>query len=226
MTKDQQADLLWEDGDLPVSGRFHDPYFSRQDGLAEARHVFLAGNGLPGRFRDGFAIAELGFGTGLNFLATCRAWLASGQDGRLSFTSFEAYPMTGAEMARAHARFGGLADLSAQLVEHWIPAGGRFELWPGITLNVIVGDARATLPAWDGLADAWYLDGFSPARNPELWEEPLLAGVAAHMAPGGTLATYSAAGFVRRGLEKAGIAVRREAGYGRKRHMTTGQMKC
>lgn len=225
MTKDQHADLVWEDGDVPVSTRFDDPYFSRDGGLAEAQHVFLAGNGLPDRFCDGFAIAELGFGTGLNFLATCRSWQASGQDGKLTFTSFEAYPMGRAQMARALAQFDTVAEYSEILLRQWTPAGGWFEVFPGIKLNVIVGDARDTLPAWSGLADAWYLDGFSPARNPELWGDTLLAEVAAHTAPRGTLATYSAAGFVRRGLGQAGIAVKREPGYGRKRHMTTGQLK-
>jgi tRNA U34 5-methylaminomethyl-2-thiouridine-forming methyltransferase MnmC len=90
----------------------------------------------------------------------------------------------------------------------------------GVSLALIVGDARRTLPAWNGTADAWFLDGFSPAKNPELWEEALMAEVFAHTAPGGTAATYTAAGFVRRGLAAAGFAVSRVPGYGRKRHMT------
>ena len=88
---------------------------------------------------------------------------------------------------------------------------------------MIAGDARATLPAWDGAADAWFLDGFSPAKNPELWQPDLMAQVHAHTAPGGTLATYTAAGFVRRGLAEAGFDVTRAPGFGRKRHMTTAR---
>ena len=95
---------------------------------------------------------------------------------------------------------------------------------PDFELHVIYGDARAALPRWDGQADAWYLDGFSPAKNPELWEEDLLAEVGRHTAAGGTCATYTAAGFVRRGLEAAGFTVERTQGFGRKRHMTRGLM--
>ena len=87
---------------------------------------------------------------------------------------------------------------------------------------MIVGDARDTLPAWQGRADAWFLDGFSPAKNPELWGADLLAQVAAHTAPGGSFATYTAAGHVRRALQAAGFQVERQPGHGRKRHMTAG----
>jgi len=95
----------------------------------------------------------------------------------------------------------------------------------GITLSVEVGDARQTVPAWEGRADAWFLDGFAPARNPELWEEALMQAVAARTAPGGTCATYSAAGAVRRALDAAGFAVERRPGFGRKRHMTAGRLR-
>ena len=215
----QRAELAWREGGVPVSTRFDDPYFSLQDGLAETRHVFLAGNDLPARFRPGFQVAELGFGTGLNFLATWAAWDKRGVSGRLHFTSFEAYPMRGQEMAQALAAFPELAERAAHLVGAWRPEGGQFDLGRA-QLTVVPGDARKTLPAWGGMADAWYLDGFSPAKNPELWEEPLLAVVAAHTRAGGTAATYTAAGFVRRGLEAAGFTVQRAPGFGRKRHMT------
>jgi len=226
MTKDQRPLLSWRDGNLPFSTRFDDPYFSDQSGLAETRHVFLGGNDLPARFRDGFAIGELGFGTGLNFLATCQLWLETRQAGTLQFTSFEAFALDPGQMARAHQAFPELAELSQRLCGIWTPGAGRLEYLPGITLEVVAGDARASLPNWGGQADAWFLDGFSPAKNPELWEPELMQAVAAHMRPSATLATYTAAGFVRRGLEHAGIAVERQPGYGRKRHMMTGQLKA
>ncbi|MBM2292475.1 tRNA (5-methylaminomethyl-2-thiouridine)(34)-methyltransferase MnmD [Sulfitobacter pseudonitzschiae] len=215
--QDQRADLEWRDGDVPVSTRFDDPYFSLENGLDETRHVFLAGNGLPARFRDGFHIGELGFGTGLNFMVTLAAWRAAGVDGVLHFTSFEAYPMSVEEMARALAAFG----IGDELVAVWNGRGGRFEFDDAV-LEVITGDARVMLPAWQGKADAWFLDGFSPAKNPELWDETLMQAVADHTAPQGTIATYTAAGFVRRGLDAAGFEVSRISGYGRKRHMTVG----
>ena len=213
--------LDWRDGIVPVSRRFDDPYFSLADGLAETRHVFLAGNGLPGRLRDGFHVAELGFGTGLNLLALWLCWQGVGAPGVVQFTSFEAYPLTAEEMARALAAFPEAAAVAGPMLAQW-SAGARVIDLPGLRAEVIVGDARETLHAWAGVADAWFLDGFSPAKNPELWSEGLMQAVAAHTAPGGTFATYTAAGHVRRALAEAGFAVERRAGHGRKRHMTTG----
>lgn len=219
----QQADLSWKKSGVPVSSRFDDPYFSLEDGLAETAHVFLAGNGLPDRLAPGFHIAELGFGTGLNALAAWEAWDAAGPRGALRFTSFEAFPMTPADMARALAAFPGLASRADRLLGHWQGGGGVFDLGT-LRLEVIEGDARRTLPDWPCAADAWFLDGFAPAKNPELWEEGILAEVARHTAPGGTAATYTAAGAVRRGLAAAGFEVDRVPGYGRKRHMTRARM--
>lgn len=220
MTLSDQTEAIDWRGPVPISARFDDPYFSLGDGLAETRHVFLGGNDLPARLRDGFAIAELGFGTGLNLLATVQAWQAAGGAvGTLRFTSFEAFPMPAADMARALTAWPELADLAAVLVAQWAE-GARVLRLPGCVAEVVVGDARATLPRWQGLADAWFLDGFSPAKNPELWGADLLAEVARHTAPGGTAATYSAAGHIRRALAEAGFAVTRAPGFGHKRHMT------
>jgi tRNA U34 5-methylaminomethyl-2-thiouridine-forming methyltransferase MnmC len=217
--KTHRADLLqWRDGDVPVSSRFDDPYFSLENGLAETRHVFLAGNDLPNRFHTGFHVAELGFGTGLNLLATLALWRQSGQGGRLRYTSFEAYPIEPSEMRRALTAFPELADLAQELAPIWenLP---QFTL-PDLDFHLVMGDARQTLPAWPGQADAWFLDGFSPAKNPELWEPSLLSAVYDKTKTNGTVATYTAAGDVRRGLEAAGFHVERTAGFGRKRHMT------
>lgn len=216
---DQSLD--WR-GTVPVSTRFDDPYFSLENGLAETRHVFLQGNGLPERFRDGFLIAELGFGTGLNLLAALHLWRETGQAGRLCFTSFEAFPLPGPDMIRAQAAFPELAPLAADLAPFWQADARRITL-PDLDFEMIEGDARETLPRWPGTADAWFLDGFSPAKNPELWGEGLLAEVARHTAPAGTLATYTAAGHVRRTLAEAGLEVERLPGYGRKKHMTTAR---
>lgn len=219
--KDQSERVTWRDGNLPVSTLFDDPYFSLTDGLAETRHVFLSGNGLPGRFRDRFRIAELGFGTGLNFVAALIAWRDAGIGGRLSYTSFEAYPMPAADMERALAAFPEARAEAAPLLAAWSEGQRRFALGPA-DVEIVEGDARDTLPVWQGEADAWFLDGFAPARNPELWGEGLMAEVARHTARGGTFATYTAAGFVRRGLQSAGFRVERVAGYGTKRHMSRG----
>jgi tRNA U34 5-methylaminomethyl-2-thiouridine-forming methyltransferase MnmC len=201
--------------------QFDDPFYSMENGLAEARHVFLAGNGLPGRFRDGFRIAELGFGAGLNFVAAATAWRKVGVPGRLSFTSFEAFPLSQEEAERALSVFPD-AESCVPMVSAVLSGQDSAEA-EGITLTLVRGDARETVPAWAGEADAWFLDGFAPSRNPELWEDGLMRAVAAHTASGGTCATYSAAGTVRRALAEAGFAVERVPGYGRKRHMTVGR---
>lgn len=217
------ASLDWRDGVIPVSTRFDDPYFSLNDGLAETRHVFLQGNRLAERLRDGFHIAELGFGTGLNLLAVQMLWAEMGAPGTLRFTSFEAFPMAAPDMARALDHFPEARAAAGPLLDQWAAGQTRLAL-PGIAAEIILGDARETLPRWEGRADAWFLDGFSPAKNPELWSDDMMATVGAHTAAHGSFATYSAAGGVRRALQAVGFAVERQPGHGRKRHMTAGQM--
>lgn len=220
----QSADVAWRDGVVPVSTRFDDPYFSLSDGLAETRHVFLAGNGLPGRFRPGFRVAELGFGTGLNMLATLIAWQEAGTPGTLHYTSFEAFPMQADEIARALGAFPEAAAVAGPFLAAWRAGHSCFTNGP-LEVEVVLGDARQTLPNWQGRTDAWFLDGFSPAKNPELWSEDLMCAVSGHTAPGGTFATYTAAGHVRRALQSAGFEVTRSPGHGRKRHMSSGKLR-
>lgn len=214
--------LEWRDGVMPVSTRFDDPYFSLAGGLAETRHVFLAGNDLPRRLHPGFHVAELGFGTGLNLLA-----LAAVAQEPVFFTSFEGFPMSPEDLTRAHAAFPELVVLAQELRDgyaaHWPASGviGPFQTGH-VTARIVIGDARQTLPAWDMRADAWFLDGFSPAKNPEMWGAPLMAEVARHTAPGGSFATYTAAGHVRRALGAQGFTVERRPGFAGKRHMSVG----
>jgi tRNA U34 5-methylaminomethyl-2-thiouridine-forming methyltransferase MnmC len=211
--------LDWRDGCIPVATRFDDPYFSLSGGLAETRHVFLGGNHLPARFVPGFHIAELGFGTGLNMLAALIAWRAAGTPGPLRFTSFEAFPLSLPDTARALSAFPKALAAAEPLFAQW--PTGRI-IMPDLDATIILGDARNTLPAWQGKADAWFLDGFSPAKNPELWSPGLMAEVARHTQAKGTFATYTAAGHVRRALADAGFAVSRQPGFGTKRHMSSG----
>lgn len=214
----QQAEIEWRDGTVPVSTRFDDPYYSMENGLAETRHVFLDGNDLPARFDGDFHVAELGFGTGLNLLSTLMIWPERGQ---LQFTTFEAFPMSRREAEAALAHFPELSKWSARLLEVWDDLGqGPVALSDTVTLDLILGDASEQLGQWDGQADAWFLDGFSPAKNPDMWSDALMAQVARHSVSGGTAATFTAAGHVRRALSAAGFNVTRVPGYGRKRHMT------
>jgi len=220
---DQTAKLDWIDGRVPVSSQFDDPYFSIHDGLAETSHVFLNGNNLPARFEPGFHIAELGFGTGLNMLAAWNVWRQSATPGPLHFTSFEAFPMSQQDIRSTLEHFPELSNLADQFLNQW-PAQSQKIILPGLQLEIIPGDARQTLPDWPGTADAWFLDGFSPAKNPELWGVKLMQDVANHTAPNGTFATYTAAGHIRRSLSNAGFAVERVKGFAHKRHMTIGEL--
>lgn len=225
--------LDWRDGGagaVPVSPLYDDPYYSLSDGLAETRHTYIDAAALPARMTgaDAFRIGELGFGAGLALLAAWSAWLAArAPGGVLRFTSFELHPIAPADMARAHAAFPELAPLSALLVPAWAEATGpvRRIALEGLSLTVHIGDARQTLPRTRLLAQAWFLDGFAPARNPALWDPALLAAVARRTAPGGTASTYSAAGHVRRALSAAGFEVTKARGFGTKRHMSVARLR-
>jgi tRNA U34 5-methylaminomethyl-2-thiouridine-forming methyltransferase MnmC len=218
---DSQPQIAWQDG-VPVSLRYDDPYYSLDDGLAESTYVFLDGNDLPARLRPGFHIAELGFGTGLNLILALRAARAANAL-PLRYTGFEAHPLSPDDMRAALAAFPQLTGDAETLVAWW--AKGPHQKTDELEAHIILGDAGETLPAWTGQADAWFLDGFAPARNPGLWTDDMMREVARHTAPGGTVATYTAAGHVRRALADAGFAVTRRPGFGRKRHMTTGRME-
>jgi tRNA U34 5-methylaminomethyl-2-thiouridine-forming methyltransferase MnmC len=217
-------EIEWDATGTPVSPVYGDTYYMPGHGLGESRHVFLAGNGLPGRFRPGFHIAELGTGSGLNLIAAWAAWQDAGISGDLRYTGFEAHPLAAADIARALSAFPELAPLARPFAAAWAQDPGRIAL-PGLDARILPGDARDSLPPWQGRADAWFLDGFAPARNPAMWEPALLAAVARHTAPGGTCASFTAAGHVRRALAAAGFAVERRPGYGRKRHMTAGILR-
>jgi tRNA U34 5-methylaminomethyl-2-thiouridine-forming methyltransferase MnmC len=212
-------ELSWHDDRIPVAAAFGDPYFSLDGGLAETRHVFLNGNGLPERLCDGFHVAELGVGTGLNLIALSIAAATKGVTAQ--YPGFEAFPMAPADITRALQAFPEAAAIAPLLTAQW---GGDSIILPGVTATILPGDARITLPAWDGRADAWFLDGFAPAKNPELWGDHLMQQVALHTAPNGTFATYTAAGHVRRALTAAGFTVERRPGFGRKKHMTAGHL--
>ncbi|MEM7289878.1 MAG: tRNA (5-methylaminomethyl-2-thiouridine)(34)-methyltransferase MnmD, partial [Pseudomonadota bacterium] len=220
--------LEWRDGTLPVSTRFDDPYYSVEDGRAETSHVFIEGNHLPQRWQTMHhcTVAELGFGTGLNFLETVLQWQNHSTSGaRLDFFSFERFPLTAQDMLKALSAWSNLNDLTTRLTSIWEPNEQKFEIefLPDIRLKVHFADANASLPNQSFEADAWYLDGFSPAKNPELWNAELMKAVADHTVAGGTFSTYTAAGFVRRNLAASGFIVTKSRGYGRKREMLIGE---
>ncbi len=232
------ARLDWNEAGTPVSSEFGDVYFSNDNGLSETRYVFLQQNRLPERFShhdsDSFVIGETGFGTGLNFLATMAAFLEqaplSGNGSRLHFISVEKYPLTQADLRKALAAWPELAPLSQPLIDQWpLPVSGCHRLLFAdgrIRLDLWFGDIKEMLPQVPhpatGLVDAWYLDGFSPAKNPEMWTQELFDNLARLARPDATLSTFTCAGFVRRGLIAAGFAMKKVKGHGSKREMLAG----
>lgn len=215
------------DGGPPEAPEFGDVYHPRVGALAQARHVFLAGNGLPGRWagRAHFTVLETGFGLGHNLLALWEAWRADPQrPARLHVVSLELHPPTAADLARAHAG-SPQPELAAALRAAWPPLapglhvlgfeGGRLRLTLGL------GDATALLPLLRLQADALLLDGFAPDRNAALWSPPLFKALARLAAPGCTAATWSVARPVHEGLRAAGFEVARAPGIGGKREITT-----
>ena len=223
-TDDTAPHLTWTDDDEPRSGRFGDVYFSRDDGLAETRAVFLEGCGLPDAWagRRHFTVAELGFGTGLNIAALLDLWRRTRPEGgRLHVFSIEGFPLTADEARRALGAWPELAEAALALTEAWperTPGFHRVDL-PGFhaVLDVAVGDVDWALDQWSGAADAWFLDGFSPALNPGMWSETVMDRIAARSAPGARVATFTVAGAVRRGLSERGFVVEKKPGHGRKR---------
>ncbi|WP_145538840.1 bifunctional tRNA (5-methylaminomethyl-2-thiouridine)(34)-methyltransferase MnmD/FAD-dependent 5-carboxymethylaminomethyl-2-thiouridine(34) oxidoreductase MnmC [Yersinia kristensenii] len=238
----QTATLSWNEQGTPVSEQFGDIYFSNEDGLEETHHVFLKGNGFPERFvqhpRDNCIFAETGFGTGLNFLTLWRDFAQFRQQHptaklqRFHYISVEKYPLQVADLTAAHDHWPELAPFAEQLRAQWpLPLAGchRILLAGGaITLDLWFGDVNTLLPQLDyslnNQVDAWFLDGFAPAKNPDMWNDALFSAMARMARPGGTFATFTAAGFVRRGLQQAGFDVAKVKGFGQKREMLTGTL--
>ena len=239
----QPANLEFNAEGTPVSRDFDDVYFSNDNGLEETRYVFLEGNHLSTRFpehpRSLFVVAESGFGTGLNFLTLWQAFdqfRAAHPEAtlqRLHFISFEKFPLTAHDLRLAHQRWPELAHWAEQLQTQWPPAIGGCH-------RLILDDGRVTLDLWLGdindltdklddsmnqKVDAWFLDGFAPAKNPDMWSPHLFSAMARLARPGATLATFTSAGFVRRGLQEAGFTMRKTKGFGRKRDMLVGVME-
>ncbi len=222
------ARLAFAAGGTPYSAAYDDVYHSAEGGLAQAQHVFLQGNGLPERWRGRrqFTILETGFGFGLSFLATWRAWRDDPQRSeRLHFVSIEKHPFQAGDLAVLLKEF---PDLNDKFISQWpvlVPGMHRLELENGkVILTLFLGDVADGLPQLSLAADAIFLDGFAPAKNPAMWEPRLLRHLGRLAAPGATLATWSVAAAVRSALEGAGFAVEKVAGFGTKKEMLRGRI--
>ena len=238
--KSKHAQVHFNESGTPVADHFDDVYFSNDSGIDETQHVFVAGNDLAERWQQWrnptFVIAETGFGTGLNFLVAMRAFnefRSANPDHplkRLYFITTEKFPLPQQDMQRALEAFPALKD-EAQALASLYPMGleGCHRLHfdnHSTTLDLWIGDVHELLPQWhcpvDGLIDAWFLDGFAPSKNPDMWTDALFSQMARLSKTGTTFGTFTAAGIVKRGLAGVGFTIKKRNGFGRKRDMLTG----
>ncbi|CAI4153074.1 bifunctional tRNA (5-methylaminomethyl-2-thiouridine)(34)-methyltransferase MnmD/FAD-dependent 5-carboxymethylaminomethyl-2-thiouridine(34) oxidoreductase MnmC [Alteromonas macleodii] len=238
--KSKHAQVHFNESGTPVADHFDDVYFSNDSGIDETQHVFVAGNDLAERWQQWcnptFVIAETGFGTGLNFLVAMRAFnefRAANPDHplkRLYFITTEKFPLPQQDMQRALEAFPALKD-EAEALASLYPMGleGCHRLHfdnHSTTLDLWIGDVHELLPQWhspvNGLIDAWFLDGFAPSKNPDMWTDALFSQMARLSKTGTTFGTFTAAGIVKRGLAGVGFTIKKRNGFGRKRDMLTG----
>ncbi|WP_193069264.1 bifunctional tRNA (5-methylaminomethyl-2-thiouridine)(34)-methyltransferase MnmD/FAD-dependent 5-carboxymethylaminomethyl-2-thiouridine(34) oxidoreductase MnmC [Pseudomonas sp. K5] len=227
------AQLDWDDQGRPHSRVFDDVYFSDQSGLEETRYVFLEQNRLQARFAalpagGRLVIGETGFGTGLNFLCAWQLFEQHAVAGaHLHFVSVEKYPLSHADLQRALLLWPELQPFAAQLLAQYIaihPGFQRLVLDNGrVTLTLLIGDALEQLPQLDAQIDAWFLDGFAPAKNPDMWTAELFAELARLAAPGSTISTFTSTGWVRRLINAAGFKMKRTPGIGHKWEILRGE---
>ncbi|HEX5841336.1 MAG TPA: bifunctional tRNA (5-methylaminomethyl-2-thiouridine)(34)-methyltransferase MnmD/FAD-dependent 5-carboxymethylaminomethyl-2-thiouridine(34) oxidoreductase MnmC, partial [Pseudomonas sp.] len=231
-TTRQQASLNWDEQGQPLCAQFGDVYFSNENGLEETRYVFLANNQLPERFAalaagEQLVIGETGFGTGLNFLCAWQLFEQQATSGaRLHFVSVEKYPLSRADLQRALALWPELAPFAAQLLAQYValhPGFQRLVFADGrIVLTLLIGDALELLGQLDAQVDAWFLDGFAPAKNPDMWTPELFAELARLSKADTTLGTFTSTGYVRRRLNDAGFKMKRVPGLGKKWEVLKG----
>lgn len=215
----------------PYSTIFDDVYYSSDNGLLETDYVFLQGNQLQQRWQqllnNYFTIIETGFGTGLNFLCAVQHWLqVAPKDADLHFISTEKYPLTLQEIAAALQAWPELNQVSQLfLAQYEASTKQSIQLFDHrVRLTLLIGDATDCLSNTTSLADAWFLDGFSPAKNPEMWQPALFAQMARLSKSNTTFSTFTSAGLVKRGLQSAGFKVDKQTGFGKKREMLTGRL--
>lgn len=220
--------ILWQNG-APFSGQFDDIYYSTESGLEESKHVFLGGNNLQQRWQnisDNFTIIETGFGTGLNFFAAWDLWKNSASaSAKLHYISIEKYPLTADDIATTANIWPQLSPYIKEFCEQYpldFTQSCILHVGYNITLELLFCDVAAAISQIKTQADAWFLDGFSPAKNPDMWNENLYNNIARLTKSGGTFATFTCAGDVRRGLQQAGFAVDKVKGFGKKRTMLAG----
>lgn len=226
-----------------ISREFDDIYFSKEDGIEETKHVFLEGNQIPGRWKQGnreiFKIGELGFGTGLNFFVSLDLWRNLADPPSVEFFTLEKYPLDRTLLLEMKDSFPGLKTWEEDLLQSYsqilmdphpeAQEGHKFE-WKlrhpknqhSFTLHLFLGDVLEMLPKFSPPMDCYFLDGFAPKKNPEMWSEAVVLQLRELSKSGTSFATFTAAGFVRRSLENVGFTVKKISGFGKKREMLVG----
>lgn len=226
----QFAQTYFDENGRLIAENFDDVYFSIEGGLEETRYVFLKGNNLPQNWQNKkcFTIIETGFGTGLNFLATWQMLEKEAPTTKLHFISVEKFPLNDNTFAKSLQEYPTLSAYKQtlnqaypKLIENTV---NTIQLTENVTLTLLIGDVQHVLKKSPAKADAWFLDGFSPSKNPDMWQESLYKTMANLSHPHTTFATFTAASKVRKGLEAAGFEVNRMKGFGHKRHMTHGKL--
>ena len=213
----------WKENNVPYSAEFNDIYFLVEDGLAESKAVILDGINAPDVWtgKKEFTIFELGFGTGLNFFNCLKLWLShSDEEQTLHYMATELHPLTGEEIEKA-VQWPELSEyLKAFLVNYPSP---EMTLFDGrVKFKLLKGDSGSELSKTNAIVDAWFLDGFAPSKNADMWSDKIFKEMARLSNQGSKVATFTAAGFVRRGLNDVGFTMSKRPGYGRKREMLNG----
>lgn len=217
--------------DVPRSNAFDDIYFSVENGAEESEFVFFKGNNLPQSWdtNSSYTIAETGFGTGLNFFLAWELLEKNAPDLNLKFISYEMYPLDAEEIRKGLSRWGSRFENKIEKFLSLYPEQTKtgkhtLEITPSLTLHLYIGDVNECLPVTqDVVVDAWFLDGFTPAKNPLMWTDTVFKNMARLSKEGTSFATFTSAGFVKRGLQAAGFDVEKTEGFGRKRERLIGK---
>lgn len=222
------AQITWQQ-QTPYSTEFNDIYFSPEDGLAESEYVFLQANHLPQRWQQqpNLTICELGFGSGLNFLLTWQKWQRNTlNNGHLNYLAIEKFPIAADALATLYQQWSNLAEQGTLLLKQYpliMPGLHQLQITPNLTLTLLFDDIEAALSHITDKVDVWYLDGFAPQKNPDMWTDNVFNHMHRLSQSGTTLSTFTAAGQVRRGLINAGFTIQKQKGFGKKREMLIGQ---
>ncbi|MBA3697191.1 MAG: tRNA (5-methylaminomethyl-2-thiouridine)(34)-methyltransferase MnmD [Methylotenera sp.] len=223
------SNIEWRDGQ-PYSIQFQDIYFSSEDGVAETEYVFMQGNDLHQRFQqlknNQFTIIETGFGTGLNFLCAINLWLNLAPDNAtLHYISTEKHPLSLEDISAAQSLWPDLNKLSVAFLKRYqsiLNGATSLLLDNRVQLTILRADSMSALSKLQVKADAWFLDGFAPSKNPDMWQDKLFSQMARLSKTTTTFATFTSAGQVRRGLQAVGFQVLKQPGFGKKREMLVG----